>query len=521
MPTPRQHGGAALQNIPLAVPGFMGLNTEMASGLIGPEWATALTNAVIDANGRVAARKGWDNAISSEIAVPFSNIAEYVQADGSVSLMAHSDDRLLLSVDGGSTWSNITGTAVVDNLSQVRFYNFNDLCVAIQDGNAPSISSGGNFVVVADVNAPQGGVGCAAFGRMWIVGDDGHTLYYSNLLDATDWTNTGSGSIDLFNVWPTTDTITAVEAYNGALVVFGKKTTVVWTDGAGSALGVDPTTMYVADVIKNTGCVATNSVQHVDGDLWFLSDVGLQSLGRLIQEKSNPLQNLSLNVQGMITSYVSAADLSLLRSVYSPNERVYLLSLPSGGTTESGRCLVFDTRQKLPDGSARCMGTWTLVPTACVLRRDGTLAFQIKDSTGGANYGVYSGQLDDAASYVFDYESGWLDVTGQGLLLLPKKYTGVFYADNDVEVVFKYALDFADAFTSRSKLFTSGSVGGGEWGSGEWGTTEFGGGVSLLTGGTNASKSGKYIKIGITCNINNIVFAVQQLNLYCKIGRMA
>lgn len=515
------HGGSALQNIAMSVPGFQGLNTELASGLIGPEWATVLVNAVIDNNGRVSARQGWDNAMSTTIAAQFKTIFEYVKADGSVELHGHAGTALYKSTDSGATWSAVTGTASPGSSEPVRYFNFNDQLVAIQKGEAPAIYTGTTFVTVADVNAPTGGVGTAAFGRMWIVDSDGHTLQYSALLDATDWTSSDSGSLDMFNIWPDTDTMTAVTSFNGGLVVFGKKSVIVWTDGAGSALGIDPVSMYVVDVLRGVGCVATDSVQHVDADLWFLSDVGLQSFGRLIQEKSNPIQNLSYNVQGQLLSYMSAANLALLRSAYSPRDRLYLLSFPSGTYPETGRCFAFDTRGRLQDGSARCMGTWTLVPTAMTVRRSGALGLQTVGDGTNANYGVYDGQLDDGSSYLFDYESGWLDVTKAGYKIIPKKYTGVFFTDNDITVGFKYALDFSDAFTTRSRTFTSGAVGGGEWGSGEWAVAEFGGGVSLLTGGVNSSKTGEYIKIGLAVTINNTVFSVQQLDLYCKIGRMA
>lgn len=519
MPTPRSHGGAAIAHIPMTTPGFMGLNTEQSSGLLGPEWATVLTNAVIDANGRVAARKGWDNAITSVIAAQFTNIGEYVKSDGTTELHANAGAVIYKSGDGGSTWSDVTGTATPTSGALMTFHNFNNLMVALQDGEAPAIYNGTSYVTVADGNAPQGVVGCSAFGRMWVADDDGHTVKYCALLDGTNWTNAGAGSIDMWNVWPGNDTVTAITSFNGSLVVFGKRAIIIWTDGAGSALGIDPTSMYVVDVIQGVGCITQMSLQHVDGDLWFLSEHGLQSLGRLIQEKSNPVENLSKNVQGNLQATVAAATLSRIRSAYSPVDRVYLLSLSSGGSEETGRCIVFDTRGRLQDGSARCMGTWTLVPTAVVVRRNGDLGIQTLDTN--ANYGLYTGQLDDSASYPWEYESGWLDPTQQGFLLFPKRMSGVFFADNDFTINFKYALDFETTFTTRDKTFEASGGVAGEWGLAEWGLAEFGGGVNLHAGQVTASKSGEYIKIGLSCTINNTVLSVQQVDLFCKIGRYA
>src|SRR5512138_3030307 len=207
MPTPRAHGGAALTQIPMNTPGFMGWNTEQASGVLGPEWATLLTNAVIDANGRVAARKGWENTMATVIASPFTNFIEYIKSDGSTELVGHAGTAFYKAANYSSTWSAVTGTAT-PGTSPVRFFNFNNKIVAIQAGEAPAVYDGTSFATVSDVNAPQGIVGTAAFGRMWLAAADGHTLKYSALLDATDYTSADSGAIDMWNVWPGNDEIT-------------------------------------------------------------------------------------------------------------------------------------------------------------------------------------------------------------------------------------------------------------------------------------------------------------------------
>jgi hypothetical protein len=518
MPTPRAHGGAALVHIPMNTPGFRGLNAQQSSGLLGPEWATTLSNAVIDDNGRVAARNGYDNLTTTSIVGMFQQVAEYVKSDGSTEIVAigATTPAIYRSLDDGSTFASVTGTAT-PSAEPASIHNFNNQCWVFQKAEAPAYYSGTTFTTVADVNAPQSDIALAAFGRLWAADADGHSLSYSALLDGTNWTTAGAGFVDMWNIWPGNDTITAITQFNGALVIFGKRCVVVWSDGAGSQLGIDPLTMYVVDIISGTGCLSYNSIQHVDGDLWFLSENGLQSLGRVIQEKSNPLNNLSKNVQDYLQASVDAATLAKLRSVYSPRDRVYLLSLPSGTVPETGRCFAFDTRGRMEDGAARCTGTWTLVPTAACVRRNGTLLLQIANAN--ARVGAYTGALDDSAAYVFEYNSGWLDLTKEGYLIFPKKYTGLFFTDNSIDITFSWAFDFRQTYVTETKTFT-GAAGGGEWGSAEWGTSEFGGGVNLREGGVAGSRSGEYIKIGISASINNTILAVQQLDLFCKVGRM-
>ena len=528
MPTPRSHGGAATIRIPLNVPGFKGLNTQQASGTLGPEWCTKLENAVIDDNGRVAARKGWAPLTVGTSAARYVHVNEIVKSDGTTTLMTIDATlgNYYYSTAGGASWAGTTtALTAMPEPHESSIISFNNkgyiftkkstgVCAIEWNPDSPGADTS-----ITATNVPRSGNVVAAFGRLWGVASDGHTLRYSALLDGKDWDGTGAGLVDMWNVWPGNDQITAIASFNGALVVFGRRCIVMWTDGAGSAIGIDPLTMYVVDVVQGTGCISRHSIQHVDGDLWFLSEFGLQSLGRVIQEKSNPINNLSKNIQDYLGTVVAAANMSYLRSAYSPRDKVYLLSLPSGGSAETGRCFVFDTRGKLEDGSVRSLGTWTLVPAAPCVRRNGTLLFA---RNSNELFGTYSGQLDNQSPFVLDYESGWLDLTQEGYLVIPKRVGGVFFSDNSITLTFKWGVDFAQVFTTRTKVFTSpAQSGSGEWGSGEWNSSEFGGGVNLSDGHVQGSGSGEFIKLGLTCQINNTVLAIQQLELFAKIGRYA
>lgn len=519
MPTPRQHGGAALQHIPLATPGFLGLNTEQASGILGPEWATELKNAVIDGSNRLANRKGWVDKTTTPNTDALVSGFEFVQHDGTVELIYATDNSTIVrSTDGGVSFSAVTGTATFTS-GQWHWMNFADKAVAVQGGKAPIAYSGTTFAHVADVNAPQGGAGTSFGGRLWISDSDGHTMKYSALLDETDWTSADSGFFSFENVWKGTDTITAISSTNGRLIVFGERNIIIIADGSGSMLGIDPTQAYVVEVLEGVGCIAQDSVQQVGGDLWFLSDMGLTSLGRVIQEKSNPLANLSQNVRSELMIDVANTTLSELRSVYSPTDRFYLLSLPkASGSTEVGKVWVFDTRGAMETGAVRCLGTWDgLVPTTLIRRADDTVF-----ATNRANEGEvfqYSGTLDDAATYTFSYRSGWTDLGAPGMKKIFKRFSGVFFSDSQVDIAFKWAWDFEETFSTRTKTF-SGADNGGIWGEGLWDTAVWGGGLSLREGKVVPGGTGEYIKWGLDAVINSTTFSVQQLELFAKIGRL-
>jgi hypothetical protein len=520
MPTPRHHGGAALQHIPLTVPGFSGLNRQSASSILGPEWATTLVNATIDDSSRVAARNGWSTRTVTPATARISQLFEYVKYDETKELIAGLvDTDIERSVDNGGTWTDVTGTATHAS-TNIQFLNFADVVYGItDDGEDNIIYSGTSFADDAATGRPTGNVGLAAFGRMWATDADNLVIQYSALLDHTDWDGSDAGNIDLRNVWPSGDNITAMAAFNGALVIFGSRNIAIYSDGQGSALGIDPVQIYLVDTISGVGCIARDTVVNVDGDLWFLASTGLTSLGRLIQEKSNPLNNLSKNIQDYLQAFVGQSTPAEIRAVYSPEDRVYLLSLPrdSGGASETGVALAFDTRGRLQDGTARSMGVWTfLVPRAAVVRKDNTFLSALYEVTG--EVGEYTGADDNGDNYSFQYESGWLDLTGQGYIIIPKRMSALLFTDALTDVTFSWSFDFDLVKTTRTITFpASGSR--SEYSIGEWNLDEFGSTSGLQEGTVAGAGTGEFIKLGLSMSVGGGAFSIQQLDLFAKIGR--
>src|SRR5579859_2531833 len=187
---------------------------------------------------------------------------------------------------------NISGAVNVNN-GQWFFQNFNNKVVGFQAGQKPIVWNGaGNFATVVESSgtAPSGGVGCAAFGRVWTTQTDQQTIQYSGLLNETDWGSASSGLIDMHTIWSAgTDQVQAIVAFNAALVVFGTNHIVFFTDGRGSMLGLDPTQAYVFDVILSTGCFSQWTVQPIgEGDIVFLGPNGMQSISNLQNSRSFP-----------------------------------------------------------------------------------------------------------------------------------------------------------------------------------------------------------------------------------------
>src|SRR5271166_6403039 len=248
----------------LVAPGFKGLNTVEAGMLIDPSYCTTAQNAVIDINGRLAARYGATPVTTTPVTGTPSILSAFEynggQAIGFQQIVAWNGgiSKNVVNPNMGS----LVGTGTYTN-GRWFFQNFNNRCIALQAGQTPLVYTGsGTFntiVASGGSTVPTGGIGCAAFGRMWIVNTDLQTIGYSGLLDETDWSTTdgNAGQIDMHTIWSDgTDQVTAIFAWNASLVVCGTKHIVFFTDGRGSMLGMDPTQAYVFDMINGTGCVS-------------------------------------------------------------------------------------------------------------------------------------------------------------------------------------------------------------------------------------------------------------------------
>ena len=514
MPTPRQHGGAPLMSMRLSAPGSYGLNTEQKGALLGHQWATKMVNMFFDSQGRMAVRNGFYRQKTGTTTLRWVHLDEAFSSTGTSYLFGvdrSAAGGVFYSTDEGLTWNGATVNVTIDDYYKTSVISFNDRVYYFtyktsgNKGEYAAFPTPTSYTAITDTNTPNSGRVVAAFGRLWGIMNDGHTVRYSALLDGTDWDGADAGAIDLWNVWAENDTVEAVTEYNGTLVVFGKNNIAMWTDGQGSATGLDPTQMYVFDTVSGTGCIAHGSIQQVEGDLWFLSRYGLQSLGQVVQEKSNPMSNLSRHVQSDFLDDALAATSEYVRSVYSADYKLYIISFPSGPGTETGTQWAWDTRGRLPDGTPRCCGTWGNAYSAFVQMRGGSFLAAPND---GTHLGTFTSAKPDGISTSMpgSFETGWFAPTadeGNYKLLLKR-------ADWTIDIggaegtpsygAHYWAIDYVDTGLGLDGNYTL-SVGANV--------------VPLTLTGTASS-----IKFGANWTVySGETLALQEITLKAKVGR--
>lgn len=415
--------------------------------------------------------------------------------------------------------NNLAGSVNVNN-GQWYFQNFNNKVIGFQAGQGPIVWTGtGNFasVVASQGSVVTGGVGCCAFGRVWQVGSDGQTISYSGLLDETDWGSASSGIIDMHTIWSAgTDTVTAIVAYNAALVVFGTNHIVFFTDGRGSMLGIDPTQAYVFDMLLSTGAYSQWTVQQIgEGDLLFLGPNGVQSLSNLENARSFPMSNYTKYIRDTLLAQVSGETTATIRSSYNNQLGQYYLSLPN-----SGQIWCLDVRRcyldEIQDTCAVCTN-WTMTVTAM----HSTAANLTYLARTPGTIGIYSGNNDEGAQYAFDYLSAWLNLgeeVAQKIKML-KRFEAIIFSGGSAAITFNWNTDFGNAVnTATLSIASTGAA--SQYGIGQYGIAEYGGGSSLSLLKYDARARGQYYQIGVSATVTTL-FSIQQIQLAVKIGRIA
>tara|TARA_Y100000004_G_scaffold102062_1_gene114486 strand:- start:2550 stop:4079 length:1530 start_codon:yes stop_codon:yes gene_type:complete len=505
----------ARQNIYIGAPGFKGLNTQDSLVNADPAFASVAENAIIDKYGRIGARKGIDLVTNSATPLGSSNgiesIGEFIALDGAKKIYSAGNNKIF---SGTATLTDETPGSYTVSANNWKMVNFNDHMYFFQQSHEPLVYQDGGTLEKMSVHAgasgtpPQANEALAAFGRLWVSGfaNDGNTLQFSDSLDGTDWNTGSSGTLNVRTVWPTGyDEITALASYNNFLVIFGKRSILMYT-GAGT-----PSSMTLADTIVNVGCIARDSVQHTGTDIIFLSDTGVRSLGRTIQEKSVPMTDVSKNVRDTLLYDISAEATLPIKSAYSPEESFYLLFLPT-----SKKVYCFDTRAALEDGSLRAT-IWPVVTTILSGLRasDGTLYF---GNVSGIN--KYNDYLDDTSTYRLKYYTNPMSFGDATRLKILKEISLTIVGGQNSTVSINWGYDHTESYNKQTFTLASSNI--AEYGVSEYNvsSSEYNSSIIIDTARIKPNKSGNIVTIGVEAVINQGALSLQELNTQALIGRM-
>lgn len=522
-----------LQAATIAAPGFMGLNTQDSSVTLESGFALVANNCIIDKFGRIGSRKGWDNVHASNADLSTASVKtvhEVRGPDNNVVLFVAGNDKLFIEESGALVKKSVRNSDDTANVS----YTITDshwqvaniqqsaeskaFATVVQAGHPVLLlnylTSAFGFQRLGDVGSlPQSyttstftpNCALAAYGRTWVADIDGdrQTVYFSDLVDATNYTTGTSGRLNIAEVVGDGDPITAIAAHNGFLIIFCTRHVVIYKNAQ------DPTALALEDVINGIGCIARDSVQATGSDIVFLSESGVRSLARTIQEKSSPLRDLSKNVRDDLLLDVQSETAKNIKSAYSAIDAFYLLSFPTQNIV-----YCFDSRQTLQDGAAR-VTTWSeLVPTAFCVTRNKDVYMGLEGYVG-----KYIGYTDNGIDYDMSYYTNYFDYQTPTQLKILKKADFYLIGGASQTVSIKWDFDYEGGYDSAVRTLDASSI--YEYGIDEYTVAKYSGGVVITKLDVPASGTGRTLQLGLESTINGNSLSVQKLDVYVKPGRVA
>ena len=358
----------------------------------------------------------------------------------------------------------------------------------------------------------DGDVACSAYGRLWVSGCDGdyQTIYYSDMLRPEQWydgrgvitdDSNSAGIISVAEYWPSGgDKIQGIAAHNGFLVVFGRESILIYSGAEGDPAG-DPNTGFgglkLEDAIRDVGLVNQDAMCNIGSDHLFVDSLGVRSLGRVIQEKSTPLAEASMNVASVIRPLIEQYR-DTVRMFHMPSKSLVVCLFPQSDAEEA---LVFQLGQPSASGGLK-MTRWT----GCDFYDGITVRTDVEDQAilgakvqrGLTEYKDYTGPNN----YAFKYESTVIAPT-QNLMqtIIPKSISYSYITDltpSSFDAIWGFGSEMTYSRPLRNPK----------------GKTQF----KTLT--TSLNGAGEMLRLGFETTVEGNEIAVQQISLNMLLGRI-
>ena len=252
-------------------------------------------------------------------------------------------------------------------------------------------------------------------------------------------------------------------------------------------------------------------MQHTGTDLLFMSNEGVRSFGRTIQEKSLPMRDISKNVRNDLLQILFLQSVSPLRSVYSPEEAFYLLSF-----SDSQYVYCFDMRTPLQDGSHRVTAWPSTMIKALERLQDGTVYV---GNTNGIS--EYTGYQDYGSAFEMRYFSNPMTFGDSSRLKMLKEIILTVIGGQGTQVNVNWGYDYTGAYNKEAITIDAGSqtayYNENEFNEAD---SEYSASIIIDRPKTKTTGTGTVVTIGIEAEINTNALSLQEVNIQALIGRM-
>ena len=210
-----------------------------------------------------------------------------------------------------SSWDAVVsaGTPDMTNVDRIRFtsYNWSTEVLLLTDGQNPAATyDGTTYTQITHANAPTDPKFSEEFSsHVFLTGDSSepYNLYFSSPLNASDFSPAnGAGVINVgFD-------IIQIKAFRDELFIFG-------TNNIKKIVGNSNADFSLLQVTNDLGCIASDSVIELGGDLLFIGPDGLRPVSGTDKIGDVNLETVSKNVQSVFNDIVLNNDLDDLNAV--------------------------------------------------------------------------------------------------------------------------------------------------------------------------------------------------------------
>ncbi len=344
-----------------------------------------------------------------------------------------SGNNYIYKYTAGVGWTAInTHTPTFTGVTKTRFFKFNWTgdTIGIVDGvNRLQLWNGTTWTDVNTTNSPVAPKYATEFRNHIFVSSGNSILKFSGPLDAAQWQSAhGGGEINVG--FP----IVGIKAFRDALFIFGKNAIKKLT---GSALA----NFVVAPVTTNLGCIASDSILEIAGDIYFLAPDGIRPIAATDRVDDVEIETVSKPIQQLLQAVPDLYNLDDICNVVirGKSQFRYFFSQGENATGIMGALRLGEAGIKWEFGellgiNASCADSDYIAEEEYVIHGDST----------GKVYRQESGTSFNGENIVSIYQTPWLDMGDTPIRKNPHKVWTFIRSEGDNDIKLSLSYNWSD-----------------------------------------------------------------------------
>ena len=410
-----------------------------------------------------------------------------------------------------SAWVAVTtsGSPTMTGVTKVRFkrYNWGSPKVVITDGiNKAATYNGTTYIQITHAQAPVAPKYASIFqNHLFLSGNPSEitNLYFSAPYDETSFDPAdGAGVINVG--FP----IVATKAFRDSLYIFG-------LNNIKKLTGNNLANFVLENVTDDLGCLSTDSIIEIGGDVFFLSQDGYRPISGTNKIGDVNLESISRNVQSIFTEVVLKEDLDLLSAVVVREKSQFRILSPVGDFTG----LLAGIRST-PEGNMFEFGQIVGIEATCSdSGYIGQFEYVIHGDTNGKVHRQESGNSFNGLSIFSIYQTPFIHMQDPEQRKVIQSISTYLRSEGDNELAMSVLFDYEDFDTLSPANFTLGTSGAAAYYSeAVYNSTAIYSGNPAPVVRTNVSGSGRSVSLKYVTNDTNASHSIQGLVITFGVG---